>query len=343
MSAFRQKGKQGLGFQRTEPPPQPGTPAARALVSQRIEEDEDGQRRVHLMNCAMQGEFMKFDNLMERDLSWQCLLYDLTPSLLKFAVKSQLNVLATPDNLQRWRVGTFLCKLCGVTAPTQAHIFSSCKTALLQRRYKYRHDEVLRVLFDAVKRRVADSSAGERAAATDSEIRFHRAGEKPPPARRSTRTSILDSASDWQCIADLTELGAYCFPLNVALAEKKPDIVVWSPSTKQVVLLELTVPNEVNVAAARKRKLASYEELISDCRSNGYRSTCLTAEVGTRGFIAEQTQRDLLQLGIWSRQLKNQLRDTALRGSYAIYVHRNDREWCWSAPVRNGAGGAPSN
>ena len=100
--------------------------------------------------------------------------------------------------------------------------------------------------------------------------------------------------------------------------------------------------NETNVVAARQRKLKSYEQLMEDCRAAGYESTCLTAEVGLRGFIAQQTQRDLLRLGVWSKQLQHRLCDMALRGSFAIYIHRDVHDWCWSAQGQNGAGAAPS-
>ena len=265
MTARRQRGMHGLGYDPYTPPPQPGTHGARAAVSQRIAEDEDGLRRVHLMSLAMQGELMKWDTLIAQDLSWNRLIYDLSPSLLGFALKGTLNVLPTFDNLQRWRKGSFKCKLCGTMAPTQAHVLSSCAVALAQKRYTYRHNQVLAVLYDAVRKAAAKVSAERVKSVTESPVRFHLAGKTPPRPRKSVSIPILETATDWQVICDLEEAGPYAFPLDSALTEKRPDIVMWSESSKQLVMVELTVPNETNVVDAHRRKMERYRELLVEC------------------------------------------------------------------------------
>ncbi len=54
-----------------------------------------------------------------------------------------------------------------------------------------------------------------------------------------------------------------------------PDMVLWSDSTKQVVILELTAPWEENLDEAFGRKLAKYEDLTSQCRQSSWRGKCL--------------------------------------------------------------------
>ena len=61
-----------------------------------------------------------------------------------------------------------------------------------------------------------------------------------------------------------------------------------------------------------------------------YSSTCLTVEVGTRGYLSQQTAIALRRLGVWSQKLHRDLSSTALRGSYAIYT-----VWCWNAPLHH--------
>ena len=56
----------------------------------------------------------------------------------------------------------FPCKLCGARKPTPAHILSACPTALLQKRYTYRHDQVLAVLYNAVVRKVKEAASSKR-------------------------------------------------------------------------------------------------------------------------------------------------------------------------------------
>jgi hypothetical protein len=145
--------------------------------------------------------------------------------------------------------------------------------------------------------------------------------------------SILETATDWQLICDLPIAGEYSFPIEAAVTERRPDIVVWSVATKQLVMVELTVPNETRVVTAMELKQASYKELAEECRAT-FETTVLTVEVGTRGFLATQTQKNLQKLGIWSGKLHRDASSAALRASYAIYVNRNNPVWAWDAPVQ---------
>jgi hypothetical protein len=89
------------------------------------------------------------------------------------------------------------------------------------------------------------------------------------------------------------------------------------------------VPNENNVVTALERKTSSYAELVAACSAT-HRTVFCTAEIGARGFVHKATQRVLQRLGVWSSALHQALSNAALRGSYAIYIHRNDLQWSWS-------------
>jgi len=52
----------------------------------------------------------------------------------------------------------------------------------------------------------------------------------------------------------------------------------------ELILLELTVPWEERVEEAQERKRAKYQELVEDCRKNGWRTRCMHVEVGSRGI-----------------------------------------------------------
>ena len=223
--------------------------------------------------------------------------------------------------------------LCGKPTPTPAHILSACPTALEQKRYTYRHDQGLTVLYNAIVRKGEGGVVEACQPSRHSPIRFHRAGERPRPRARSPRTSTLETASDWNIACDLPTADAYMFPLAAAATERRPDIVLWSESTKQLVMLELTVPNETRVVESMRLKQTRYKELAEEC-SRTFATTVLTAEVGTRGFVASRTQQTLQRLGIWTRKLHDDLSSAALRGSYAIYINRNNPVWFWDVPVQ---------
>ena len=325
------KGKAGLGLFPRKAVPAPGTHGARKEVSRRIAADADHLRRVHMMGLAMQGELSQWDHLAAQDLSWNRLLYELSPSLLKFALNARVNMLPTPDNLHRWGYGDHACKLCGQRRVTSAHILNGCPTALFQNRYTWRHNQVLAVLYDAVLHK---ANAARRAAlpSAPSPVRFHRAGEPVPPCRRRETVRTLDQAADWRVSCDLPHLH-YQFPVDAAVTAKRPDIVVWSDTAKRVVMLELTVPNEKRMVESAALKQERYAELAQECRTASYDTTVLTVEVGARGFVHAQTVIALRQLGIWSRKLDTGLSHAALRSSYAIYLCRNDPVWSWDVAI----------
>ncbi len=54
---------------------------------------------------------------------------------------------------------------------------------------------------------------------------------------------------------------------TIAMTTLRPDMVLFSESSRQVVLLELTVPWEVRTAEAFEQKRAKYEELAGECRN----------------------------------------------------------------------------
>jgi len=199
MTGRRQRGREGIGVMPYQAPPVPGTQDARKAVSERIAEDDDATRRVHLMAFAMQGELMRWDSVMAQDMSWGRLIYGLSPALLKFALNSRVNMLPTNDNLARWRKGSRPCKLCGADRPTPAHVLSSCPVALKQQRYTYRHNQVLTVLYNVITSTVAKlNRRGKVEAPPSPSIRFVRAGETVPAARRKPPASTLESGLNWQ-------------------------------------------------------------------------------------------------------------------------------------------------
>ena len=88
------------------------------------------------------------------------------------------------------------------------------------------------------------------------------------------------------------------FPSEIAVTNKRPDIVIWSAKTKQAVLLELTVPWEERIEEAYERKNLKYQELVKDCQQNGWKIWFFAVEVGCRGFVGQSMWRALRAIAI---------------------------------------------
>ena len=124
--------------------------------------------------------------------------------------------------------------------------------------------------------------------------------------------------------------GEYKFPLNVALTEKRPDMVMWSDAKMIIIIFELTVPAERNVLAAHTRKEERYGTLANECRKSGYDTHVFNVEVGVLGFIGDSMRRALLALGgksLWNSDLRRKIEHLALRCSYAIYLQHKSSAW----------------
>ncbi|KAJ7998421.1 hypothetical protein DPEC_G00204760 [Dallia pectoralis] len=100
---------------------------------------------------------------------------------------------------------------------------------------------------------------------------------------------ILGTADDWEMRVDLGR--QLKFPEKIAVTSLRLDIVLWSQTTWQVALIELTVPWEERIEKAHERKLGKYQSLISESQQGGWRAWNLPVEVGCRGFSGQSLWR----------------------------------------------------
>jgi hypothetical protein len=68
-------------------------------------------------------------------------------------------------------------------------------------------------------------------------------------ARDDNSNSFLSAAADWELAVDLANFDKY--PECIRVSGLRPDIVVHTPSTKILLLVELTVPWDSRSGAAR--------------------------------------------------------------------------------------------
>ena len=142
--------------------------------------------------------------------------------------------------------------------------------------------------------------------------------------------NLLSGATDWQILVDFDSANIL-FPPDIFTTSERPDIIIWSPSRKKVILIELTCPAEEGIANARSRKLLRYANLVEQISNQTeWNCTLLTAEVGVRGFVASSTRRCMRSLGIKAAKLRRFLLETSevvARCSFSIYLSRENKVW----------------
>ena len=116
------------------------------------------------------------------------------------------------------------------------------------------------------------------------------------------------------------------FPPNIVPSAKRPDITIWSPSLRKVIMIELTCPAEEGIDKAHQRKMARYQDLQRRVKDAEWTPILRSIEVGARGYIAKSVHRCFRSLGLNYRDstsLSNQLSNTVVRCSHHIYLSRN--------------------
>ncbi|XP_061925310.1 uncharacterized protein LOC133664585 [Entelurus aequoreus] len=313
------RGRAGLGF---FPTPQLNTRGkeGRRLVQDEVRAAVEETRTCKAVGMKQQGAWTRWDNAVERRVTW-AEIWKAEPQRIKFLIQAVYDVLPSPSNLHTWGIAeTPACPLCSKRG-TLEHILSCCTRALGDGRYRWRHDQVLKTIAEAISTGLALAKQFHPSKKT---IAFVRAGDTPTPASR-TSAGILTSAKDWQLLVDLEN--QLKFPSHIAVTTLRPDIVLVSESTKQAVLLELTVPWEDRLEEAFERKLSKYAGLVSDCQQAGWRARCFPVEVGCRGFAARSLVRAFSSLGIDGERKRRAIRSTteaAERASRWLWLKRGD-------------------
>ena len=283
--------------------------------------------RIRLFGLAMNGEFTKWDNLMSSDISWNDLIYDLSEGVLSFRLNAISHALPSPNNLRRWGYKSHgRCPLCHAKCATSAHILSNCYVALIQNRYTWRHDNVLKGIhkhFVGIVRKANRQNASPRKKKIAQN--FIKKGTNPKP-RKKQKLSILhtDSPTDWHITFDFNNNSTISPEASVDTLQR-PDIVIHSVSKKRIIWFENTVPLERNIIDAQLRKTRRYAKLKTALSLKGWSVEDFTIEVGALGFIAKSFDFALRQLGFGKTQ-KKFIRKVAsklsLRSSNYIWCNR---------------------
>ena len=107
-----------------------------------------------------------------------------------------------------------------------------------QGRYKWRHDKVLKQIASYIDEKLVENA--NKAEARKGMIQFVREGERRKEHLVGDCISYgyLSSAKDWMMMVE-TQI-----PAEICVTSLRPDIMVISRSSRQIGIVELTVPNE---------------------------------------------------------------------------------------------------
>ena len=127
-------------------------------------------------------------------------------------------------------------------------------------------------------------------------------------------------------------------PSDVAMTAQKPDLVIINRKSKEVKLVELTVPwdTNTNMTAALTRKTERYMELTTTIQGKGFKCLNIPLEIGTRGVVNTRNKNVLTQLchGLKVNKVSSVIKNCsklALLGSYTLWNARYSTDWTGAA------------
>ena len=246
----------------------------------------------------MQGDYLAL--IMEEGISitWKSYMWDIPQGLLKFAINAGVNTPPTFDNLKRW--GKRVCDRCCFCGNTQtlAHVLSNCSTALNQGRLTWRHNSVLSSIIKVIHPLLKD------------------------------RFVLFSDLPGYQAPHGGT------IPPHVLVTALKPDIFIYSETSQEVIVFELTCPWDTNIARSHSYKSEKYAPLVSDL-SQSRIVHLFSIEVSARGQVSKENQSRLKGFFFKccngpSHVAKSLIRvssKAALLASYSIFSARREPTW----------------
>ena len=276
-----------------------------------------------MVGLSQQGARIRWKNYVRRRITWSD-LWKSDLSHLRFQIQALYDLLPSPWNLHTWGKGdTPVCQLCGGKGSLQ-HLLSGCTRSLSEGRYRWRHDQVLKVIAEVV----SEAIKSNRFSPGRHKVIFVRVGSSKQ-LQTKNKVTLLSSAPDWQLLVDLERQTK--FPVHIVGTNLWPDIVMFSNSTKKVIMWELSVPWEENMESMHKRKIAKYEPLVEHRQVNGWQAICQAVEVGCWRFNAMSMSKALTSIGISGevkrKTLKN-ITSAAERAMNWLWIWRADSWGC---------------
>ncbi|GFS06016.1 reverse transcriptase [Elysia marginata] len=121
----------------------------RDMVIDEVRQREDVRRIQKAVQQPQRGQWTNWDFAIQRSLTWKD-IWQMAPLRISFLIRSVYDLLPSNANLVRWgKKDDPTCPLCHGRQTTE-HVLSSCKVALSQGRYTWRHNRVLQELASVI-------------------------------------------------------------------------------------------------------------------------------------------------------------------------------------------------
>ena len=165
-------------------------------------------------------------------------------------------------------------------------------------------------------------------------IKFVREGKQPSKRRVPHKSGLLFTANDWVLAYDDPH-NPLVIPHHIVQASLCPDITIYSNATKQVFIVELTVPAEDNIIQRHTDKESKYAKLLDDININQWTGHVFGTDIGSRGYVAVSFGFALQKLGLKQdaiTKLRKAVSLICIRCSYLIYLSQKNEIWrSWEA------------
>ncbi len=283
---------------------QTNTQMLKTMVKNSIREEMKTHWDNHLKSLVIQGNFLGTNEHLSKDINFKSIVYNLPRNILSFFSNACIDTLPTNSNLKRWKKRSSpSCSLCQ-NKETLLHVLNNCKVMLDQGRYTWRHNSVLNSMYNYF---------------------------------------ISAKPDNLEIFCDLPDMlpGISTIPSDILTTNLRPDLVIINRQSKNILLLELTIPFDSNITSAHERKAERYENLVNDLNDLGYLTEYFPIEISSRGLI---TKENNLRLKDTVKQIKNVsrkdmntfldgLKKVAILSSYIIFYAKYEQSWLNPAMV----------
>ena len=163
-----------------------------------------------LWKCTMQSRWVAWqETVIAMDLSCNY-IFKFGDSLIGFALSVVYGTVITPSMKSKWdKNEDGNCKLCVNNRGTIQHILSGCPVSLQQGRYTWRHNKVIKQIYDQVLYHVEHRVNNPRRSTKNESknIKFVGTGKNVVSSLKKKRNygnmGIMTTAKDWNVVADL--------------------------------------------------------------------------------------------------------------------------------------------
>ena len=243
-------------------------------------------KRASLLTASLKQQYvwLQWVDIAEPfDFSWKNIIWGgISAEIFKFVLTASVNWVRTPDLLSLWQYKK-LATAVYVEQKNVIYITSSLNVTFSARQKIYLETLVLSLISKAFQTQLEFINSTQNFCSKPAFINFVKAGseinQKHNPIKQ-IRSHLLSNANDWKFLTDLPGTN-YVFPPEVYSTPERPDILIWSPKLRTILMLELTCPAEEGIQAAKLRKQSKYMPLLNNI-SNGtaWKPILLTLEVG---------------------------------------------------------------